>query len=295
MLKAVDGMGEAGKDVVDDLDNAKKTGHESNGAASKIFALLGFMNDGCTFYQVASRAIYLAKTLKALQLARYAGTFLTMASALKAGDATEEQISYFANKMTATSPITRDVNGSRVITGYEPTATDSQGFYYTMTGLMGEPNESTRKYQMGVNDPGAIRTFLDVRNQIDKLALGKFNLNQFCNVMTSPFMSIVQGGVAMLSCIEGCAGLFGSVALSVGQMAVFASAQKWLSDSIQRMLGGNTANAKTKGEDMGNALTSGSGYFLGKTANAGGHMPMTKELALGFLEERDRYIPNKLI
>lgn len=290
MLKAVDGMGEAGKDVVDDLDNAKKTGHESNGAASKIFALLGFMNDGCTFYQVASRAIYLAKTLKALQLARYAGTFLTMASALKAGDATEEQISYFANKMTATSPITRDVNGSRVITGYEPTATDSQGFYYTMTGLMGEPNESTRKYQMGVNDPGAIRTFLDVRNQIDKLALGKFNLNQFCNVMTSPFMSIVQGGVAMLSCIEGCAGLFGSVALSVGQMAVFASAQKWLSDSIQRMLGGNTANAKTKGEDMGNALTSGSGYFLGKTANAGGHMPMTKELALGFLEERDRYI-----
>ena len=291
MKGAVSNAGETLNDAVDDISDSKKTGHKSNAAASKLMSALGHVTDACVFYQVASRAVHIAKTLHALQLARYAGTFLTMASALKAGDATEEQISYFANRMTATTPITRDVNGSRVITGYEPTAMDSQGFYYTMTGLMGEPNESTRKYQMGVNDPGAIRTFLDVRNKIDQFAFGGFNLTQFCNVMASPFMSLVQGAIALLSCLGlGCAGVVGSIAWSVGQSAIYASAQKWLGDSIQRTLGGNAANSKTQGEDMGNALTAGTGYFLGKTANAGGHMPMTKELALGFLEERDRYI-----
>lgn len=287
-------VGEVGSDVlndaVDEIDSAKKTGFDSHSGISKLMGGLDFISDACVFYQVTSRAIYLAKTLKAMQLARYAGAFLTMSSALKAGDATEEQMAYFANKMNATNPITRDVNGQRVITGYEPTAMDSQGFYYAMTGMMGEPNESTRKYQMGVNDPGAIKTFLDVRAQIDSHAFGIWNLTQFCNVMASPFMSLLQGAVALISCFAGCGGLVASISFSVAQNVAYASARQWIADSIQRTLGGNVANAKTQGEDMGNALVSGSGYFLGRTANTGGNMPMTKDLALGFLEERDRQI-----
>lgn len=290
-LKAkVAGISEGLEEAVDDLNDAKKTGFDGHSGISKLMGGLDVISDACIMYQVATRTIHIAKTLKALQLARYASVFLTMASSLKAGDATEEQLAYFANKMTATRPITRDVNGARVITGYEPTALDSQGFYYTMTGLMGEPNDSTRKYQMGVNDPGAIKMFLDLRTTIDQYTFRGYNLTQFCNVMVSPFMSLLQGAVSILSCFAGCGGAVAAIGWSVAQNVAYASARQWMADSIQRTLGGNVANAKTKGEDMGNALTAGSGYFLGRTANTGGSMPMTKDLALGFLEERDRYI-----
>lgn len=287
---------------IDESELTKKTGHQSLEGVSKLLGAIDKVADVCSVYNIINKVNYLVKVAKGMQLARYASKFLATASALKAGDATEEELTYFANKLTATQPIFKNNSGRQELVGYEPTAMDSQGMYYVMTGIMGVPNESTKRYQLGINDSNLLNSFTAAKVAIDNFIKQKdwnFNLTQFCHVMASPLVAGVGAVVGVAVCLftagTGCVGIAAlkGVWFAGVQSAGFEIGKFWLSEQIQKTFGGSFVTKKTRGEDMGNALVSGSGYLMGKNASAGGNMPLTKTQALAYMEARDQYIAQK--
>lgn len=287
-------------EVVEEAQRVRDSGFDSKLAIAKLAGIVDKISDGCAMYNVVNKTIYAAKIAKSAQLARYAGTFLSLGSALRAGDATEEQIAYFANKLTATNPIQKEVNGHKVIESYEPTALDSQGMYYAMTGMTGPLNDSAKKFQLGMNESGAIKTFLAVKSKISSVAskVG-LNVSQACLVMDSNLVASVGVGLTAVACaIGGAAGCAAAIHLpsilaGIGVSLGVVVLKLWLANTIKNAMGGNFANSKTQGEDMGNALYVGSQQYMGQGAMAGGNMPLSKDDALAYMEAYDNYVAQR--
>ncbi len=285
--------------VDESLANAKST-RETGSATSrnnigKLAGLLDKASDTCSIYNVVKHAIYVSKITKAAQLARYAMAYLSIASAIKSGDATEEQTSYMLNKFMATNPIEGAKDGMRTVVDYRPTAVDSQGLYYLLTGKMGEPNESVKKYQLGINEPGALATFLSIEASLKAIArpLG-ISVVRLCQLLDSPFSQgvsfVLQGAICVITGGVGCALKVADMVGIVGSMVMMAGLASWVATEIHTALGASHANSSTVGEDAMNAMVSGSGSYLSKMSMGGGNMPLTQSGALAYMEERDNYI-----
>lgn len=288
-------------EAVDESELTKKNGFNSSEGVNKVLGVVDKVSDLCSVYNIINGVEYLTKVVKAVQLARYASKFLATAAALKAGDATEEEVAYFANKLTATQPITKNINGRQELISYTPTAMDSQGMYYVMTGLMGVPNESTKQFQLGVNDNRLMNAFYATKNKINEVVKEfgwNFNITQFCHLMDAPIVAgvgLIAGIAACLALGPVCLGAIsvGGVAFEFVKAAGFELGKVWLSDQIQKSFGGSYVTKKTQGEDAGNALVAGSGYLMSKNATAGGNMPLTKTQALAYMQARDDYIAQR--
>ena len=114
------------KDVIDNKKIAADAGNNAlkvTGAALKGSLLIGtgLVDSGCTGWTIVRAAGYAAKYFGALQLIRYANTFLNTADAIKAGDATPEEVEFLAN-------IILDENAAGV------DGMESRGFNYVAYG-----------------------------------------------------------------------------------------------------------------------------------------------------------------
>lgn len=288
--------GRALKEMLEKADGIFK---KSLRVISGIVNVFDKMADACHWYNTINHAIYIGKVIKAAQMARYGIAFLSMAESLKAGDATEEEMTYFANKLTATNPIHGNPSNPSEITGYEPTALDSYGMFYALTGKAGPLDESAREYQLGIPGGTMAETFVKIRNNLNNVykvkVFGKevslrLNASQVCKVVDNNFAMVAQiVASVVLAVLSGGASFEISTAINAaGSLAVGVGMEfgsRWAAETVEKSVKGSFADHSTKGEDMGNALAAGSGAGMSKMAIAGGNMPLSKGLAMAYLEE----------
>ncbi len=274
-------------DSLDDANSAKLVGETSHAGIGKMLNAIDGISDACSFYNLANKLIYSAKVAKSIHLSRYAAGFLTMASSIKAGESTEEEMTMYLNKIMATNPITtNNPDGSREITDYEMNGFDSQAYRFMTDGYMDAPNESFRKMQLGVNDEGAIKGYLKIKESIENQArkLG-LNVSQFCRVMDSfEVQALVIVGQVILALSTGFVGPIAvkmiDIAKQVGVTAFLLGAKIWMSTELQNGLGGNWVNSKTQGQDMVNALATGTAELSNKQAQGSGNLPLGQNSAI---------------
>lgn len=279
--------------AIDSLENAntvKLSGDASFAGVGKMINAIDGVSDACSLYNLANRLIYAAKVAKSIHLSRYAAGFLTMASAIKSGDATEEEMSMYLNKIMATNPIVTEYpDGRREVTDYERNGLDSQAYRYMVDGYMDAPNESFRKMQFGVNDEGAIKGFVSIKAGIEDRVrswLGlRLNISQFCQVMDSfEVQALVIVGQAILAISTGGVGLIPmklTEAIAMAAPSAFLwGVRHWLSTEMQKGLGGNWVNSKTQGQDMVNALAAGTAELSNKQAQGSGNLPLGQNSAI---------------
>lgn len=229
----------------------------------------GMLDTACQAYGAVQLTAYGAKLYRTIQLSRYAIQFLTVADMIKAGAATPEDVSQLGDILTAEAEGV-DTNGNP-----RKSATDSYGYRYAAYGDVSSMNEYTSMFLAGGGLTGKL-------SEISGLAIsilgGKEGIGK-CRFLANPFVQAgsIIAGIAFAFTGVGTAKIIAQAAFAIGVSAALAVLPSLLSDIIA---GNVTENIQ--GEDSGDAITSGSGSFMGVTANTGGNAPMTKDQALAY-------------
>ncbi|MDO4870594.1 MAG: M15 family metallopeptidase [Candidatus Saccharibacteria bacterium] len=284
------------KDMADETNKTvkTKTKFKPGKALGAVANVVDKVGDLCGIAQMISTAIYAGKVVYGSSLARYAFTFLSMDDKIRSGDATEEEIAYFGNKLMATKTF-QDGSGN---VDYSNTAFDSFGYDYisnkystkeTVDGgkTTSKPtlDANAKNYQIGAGNE-LINLYREV---IEKLGNG----TEICNIAVSPGGMAAQAAIGIvmfgLAVVSGGVSLLPMLIGGVSQLAMFGL-RSYVQQKISAAMTGNVVGSQTEGEDMGNALASGSGYAMGQIARVGANMPMDKTAALAYLNEYQSYI-----
>ena len=234
------------------------------------FKLTGTVDNACTIYGAVQAVGYGAKTIRAIQLARYAMAFFTVADMIKAGKAKPEDVAYLGTILTS---VAIDAKSSLK----RQTAFDSYGYRYAAYGDSGKMGNYTMQFLAGGGLTGKLITLSSFVNNF----LGG-NPRKTCKTLANPWvmagsliggiaLSIVSGGTFTAAQIAGQAAIAGLI------IAATIILPKMLSDIVA----GNVTEGIV-GEDAGDAITSGAGSVMGSSANGGGNSILTKDQALAY-------------
>jgi hypothetical protein len=262
---------DAANSVVGDL---QKDG-ESGAAAKKATALLegapieavegvakitGVVDYACQAYSALNAVGLAAKTIRAVQLARYAMVFMNAADQIKAtGGLSSKTASFLGNTLTN---VTKDANGN-VVSG---AATDSYGYKYAAYGDVSASATSMKqanRFLTGGGFAGDLANFSST--VLSFIPGGRQGARTTCGVLANP----VVGGISL---VAGVASFFvpganvfkiaaqGAVGITIGVGLSLLPAL--LSDTIA-----GTTTANINGEASGNAWFSGAGKTLSDTVS----------------------------
>jgi hypothetical protein len=256
---AVGAVGEAAKGTFDTIGN--------------FFKLTGAVDTACQAYGAVQTLGYAAKTVRAIQLARYAMVFFTVADAIKAGDATPEQVAYLGTILTS---LALDAKGAAT----RGSATNSYGYNYASFGDSGPMKSNfTSQFLAG---GGLTGDLISVTNTINDLSGG--NAKETCKALGNPWVQAGSflGGVAlMLVPGVGQAASIAKTAIQAGVSISLGIAMAILPEMLKDVVAGNVTEGIV-GEDAGDAITSGAGNLMGGVAAAGGNSPLTKSEAIAY-------------
>lgn len=262
------------------LDNAGKFASGAADAAINVFKLTGTVDMGCSAYNAIRAVGYAAKTVRAIQLARYAMTFLSVADMIKAGKAKPEDVAYIGGILTE---VTYDATSAarRV---KKASATDSAGFKYAAYGDTSgfKSNNFVSQFMAGGGLTGDLINFSNTAATLAGAGDPK-NAKAVCATLANPWVqagSLVGGIALMLTGVgtvaqitKAAASAIPGIALQIG-LAV-------LPDLLKDIVAGSVTDG-IKGQDSGDATASGSGSMLGLAGNANGNASMTKDDALAY-------------
>lgn len=262
------------------LEDAGKLTSGAADAVGKIFKVTAVADTGCQAYNAIKAVGYAAKTVRAVQLARYALTFLSVADMIKAGKANPEDVAYIGGILTE---VTYDATSAaqRV---KKASATDSAGFKYAAYGDTSgfKSNSFVSQFMAGGGLTGDLINF---SNTAATLAGGgdPKNAKAVCATLANPWVQAgsLVGGIALMftgvgtvaQITKAAASAIPGVALQIG-LAV-------LPDLLKDIVAGSVTDG-IKGQDSGDAVASGTGSMLGTVANANGNASMTKADALAY-------------
>lgn len=258
--------------LVDEAEKVKETGTKATGIGSRLTAGLGLFGGAdaaCSVLQMTDAITAGAKTIRAIQLARFASTFFTAASMIKAGDAVEQDISYLSTILTTTYSKDVNVDGKKS-TITTKAATDSIGYRNTAFGDKTPTNSSMMFSVAG----GLVSSVQNVRNKAVGLVGGESNYRGTCNVVKNPFVQGVSivGGIAALFTGAGTAT---QLATAVGTNVLLTVAGEFLMPMMVDLIAGTVIDKNTVGEFAGDAITSGYQTTASQVANGGGNAPLT--------------------
>lgn len=259
--------------VLEDVNASKVGGKIAKGAVNAV-KITGVIDSACTIYGSIKMTSYAAKTLRAVQLARFAMIFLTTASQIKAGDAKPEDVSYLGTMFTKT---VQDQKGN-----FSKSATDSFGYRYAAFNDRGMDDIASESVA-GINLAGELG---GVVNAVLNLLHGREAADNTCKFLGNPF---VQIGSAVLG---GIVGFFtGGLTISAGVIAqgalgvAFNLAAAVLPAMIADMIAGKMVGENTYGERAGNMFVSGSGGVHSSIARKGANAPLTRAQAVAYAEQ----------
>jgi endonuclease/exonuclease/phosphatase family metal-dependent hydrolase len=258
----------------DDIESAVAKGGTSaleniGGAASSIIKITGPIDNTCMVYGWIKTISLTAKAIRMVQMARYAMTFLTTASMIKAGTARPADVAYLGTLMTK---VTKDSKGK-----LSKSATDSFGYRYAAYGDKGIDTNAS-PYIAGASFGGKIQ------QAVNKI-IGSYSrekLDSTCHILANP---LVQAG----SLIVGVASFFfgageAKLGIQAAMAPVLAVASMFLPAMIGDILAGNLVDKNTYGEATGNIITAGTGGMLSKVASSGGNAIMHPSDAKSYMQ-----------
>jgi hypothetical protein len=194
--------------------------------------------------------------------------FLSSFGAIKAGDATPEEVAAIGNILTA-----KDKNGK--------SAMDSFGMKYAMTGDTVSASNNYKDFAPGANINSVLKKVTKVSDSKAKKTT--------CKVATDPKTGVAidvafaESGVGIpalaLNIVAGF--VLSEVAVKVLPYVLDPIISLIPADKIlEAFIGDKTQNLV--GEDVGDALASGASHVMGQSANAGGNMPLTVEDSVAY-------------
>lgn len=290
---------EGGKINPSDVE-ASKIGSRIGAGISAASGIAGV----CSIYHMFDNILNDARVQNAIKIARFAMTFLAFADQIKVGSAQEEVIANRGNALTY-SEARLDQEGNLMGTRNAP---DSLGFNYAQTGEVNGDimaDASASQYINGPIGPVAAffsqaKTALRTDTPWDLLSL----LDTACGVAVSvaPALGVADYAMTAFAVVA-------SAPATGGLSLVAAIAAELLKDQMVEVLIGVGATQLGKyvfaqatglpvgiftlGEDLGNALASGTGKVMSSVGQAGGNGLMTKTDTIAFLEDYEVYLAER--
>jgi len=239
----------------------------------------------CTGYRTIRGIGFAAKYIGMLQLSRYAFTFMNTADAIKAGDATPEQVEYLSTILTSTNSKGKS-------------ASDSYGYHYAAYGdVSGKPSDTPKtdeearladevlRYTNGQlvskNAMASIIGGIDGAGSTD-------GADSVCSFVKSGWgqtllfgIAIVGAGVAIAS---GGFSLGWGAGAQVGASTSLAVALGLVTPKLIDMAAGTLVTGDENGNEAGNAITSGAGAYDSQMAQGRGLAVLTKADAVAYQE-----------
>ena len=283
---AVDAGEEAAEQLADNVDEIATSGIKSApgtisatdlaaASTSNLLKITGVLDNACLAYNTVRSVGFAAKTVRVLQLARFAMIFLNEADQIKAGDANPDDVSYLG-KILTTEFINKDPNTGETT---KKSATDSFGYKYAAYGDTGTMPDTAAMFLAG---GGLTGTLIGVTSKINDVLGG--NAEKTCGVLNNPFVgagSLVVGIGTML--IPGANTVrFSSLAKDALMSAGIGIALAVLPALLQDIIAGVLVDKTTVGEAAGDAITSGASGMMGNLAKSGGNAPLTPEQAVAY-------------
>ncbi len=274
--KAADEIASGAAKAAEDATKAAPGALESSlGTAANAVSITGWLNNACGAYGAIQAVGYAAKTVRALQLARYAMIFLNVADQIKAGTAKPKDVAYLGTVLT-TQFIAKDKHGNILS---KKSATDSFGYQFAAYGKGGKMSNTATQFLAG---GGLTGDMIKITSEINNVLFG--SPRKTCKVVTNPFVNIgsLVGGIALFFVpgvdIEVSAWDVAKGALQVGLQIAEAYAPALLKDIVAGVL----VDKSTVGEAAGDAMTSGASGIMSTTAKFGGNAPLTPSDAVSY-------------
>ena len=281
--EVVDGVAEnTTKDVIAGVEDGATKGVTS---IANFVKLTGYADTACQAYSSVRGLGYAAKTIRAIQLARYAMVFVNTADQIKGGTAKPEDVAYLGGILTN---IAYDVKSGVK----RKAAMDSAGMQYTLygnsSGFKGKGSSYVSQFMAGGGLTGDLIAVTDYINS----TLGPPNTAKTtCAVLSNGWVqagSVIAGIGLML--VPGANVVLGISDIAKGAFGVAAGiAMAVLPDLLKAIVAGNVTKGLI-GEDAGNAISSGFGVIASNTAQAGGNAPMSVNDAVAYTNLNDRVL-----
>lgn len=234
---------------------------------SKIKDLLGKTGVAqlpCLAYSIGNFFYSGVKTVRAVKLATFAMKFLSMASKIKAGHASPNEVTSIGNQLAGL--------GKAKITA----ATDSQGYRaLAYNDSIGNLDKSASKYSNGALGWIA-KTFAQFRRGARNSG---FSIG--CKILQN---DAVDFAITFLT-----GGLLAAVADFALGLVVSEVISTVLKD-LPELIAGVVVKKGITGEDYGNAIMSGSGSLMSKNTITGGSGALDKTQALAFYQQNETRI-----
>jgi len=276
--------------AANDIDVEGKSGAAARSAASTLSSLAvgslgsaikitGAVDTYCQAYGAVKAVGYAAKSVRAIQLARYAMVFLKAGDEIKSSEGLSPETATFLGGVL--TEVTYDVSSTtrRIKNG---AATDSLGYKFAAFGDTTASKNSmniANRYLAGGGFTGQLIEFSNVLS--NSFPGGKKNAAATCGTLANP---IVQGGSLLL----GAASLLipgvnvAKVAVGAASGIIISAGLAVLPSLLSDIIAG-TVTQDIDGEESGNAITSGSGKMMADTlAGLNGNALMTKADAVAY-------------
>lgn len=244
-----------------------------------VVKVTGYQDMACQAYTAVKTLGYAAKTIRAIQLARYAMVFLNTADQIKAGTATPEDVAYLGGILTN---ISYDVaSGAK-----RKAAMDSFGMKYAMFGDVGKSDSYLTQFMAGGGLTGEL---IAVTSFIENAIPG--DIRGTCRTLSSPLVQFgsFAAGVGLMFVPGANIALSASDIAKGAAQAVVSLALMVLPDLLKDVVAG-TVTKDLVGEDAGNAITSGSGSMMSSLAQAGGNASMSVDDAVAYQQTQNDVI-----
>ena len=246
-------------------------------AAGNLFKLTGALDNVCIVYGTVRAVGFAAKTVRAVQLTRYAMLFLKIADQIKAGGNPDPaDVAYLGGVLATDIAFTVQTNsGPKTIM---KNAMDSFGYKYAAYGEKGIMPETASMFLAGGGLTGQL---IGATSAINKMLGGTPQATcKTLNNIVVQIGSVIAGvGLAILS--GGVSITFGAVVQGVAAGVIIVAAS-YLPALLQDIVAGTLIDDNTVGHLAGDAITSGAGTMMGTTAALGGNAPLTKEEAQAY-------------
>jgi murein DD-endopeptidase MepM/ murein hydrolase activator NlpD len=295
----VDKIGQSGEKTTDKILTSAEdalenpTDEELGGlrtSAGKLVGLTAIPDSVCSFYGFMRAVSYGAKTIRAVQMARYAWIFLNTASMIKAGDASPEDVAYLGNVLTKIVNIkTTDSSGKTVVTTSKA-ATDSYGYKHMAYGDKGPLTISATGFLAGGGLGGKMT---GVTDQVFSYIGGPDKAKSLCKTIKNPWVQGASaiGGIALL--FTGPVGWGVELAKLAGSAAVMqavSAARSVFTPMLADMIAGVLVDNNTFGEAAGDALVSGAGSMMSSLAGMGGNAPLHPDEAVAYTNLQNKVL-----
>ncbi len=240
--------------------------------AGKGVGILGAVDTSCSVWRTSVAIEAGSKGIRALQLARFAVSFLSVADAIKAGKATPEQVEFVGNTYTSTDTnkeLTNPDGSKSPNPFYKKSAFDSPG--YKVAAYNEAPKLTARSQQYTIGGTGGLLGALSgVNGAISSLGstpkttcgFVQNPLTRIGSVVVGIFAGVVSGGSSLVLSISASAAL--GIALGIAE------------DVLVNTLAGTVVDDNTKGVEAGDAMFAGTAAILGGVAQARGLSPLKK-------------------